>query len=371
MSEIPARLGLMQRVLPEYRVPLFEMLAAACPQGFSLFSGVARAEESIQPAQPSPAVHHFQADNQHLFNSKLYALRQSNWRDWLQNWDPQVLIQEANPRYLTSPAAARWMRRQNRPVIGWGLGAPAGNLPGFRQGLLRGFWRTYLKQFDALITYSRTGFEQYRRMGVDPRQIFIAPNAAAPKPQQPPTPKPDQFSEGRAVLLFVGRLQARKRVDVLLQACADLPESLQPELWIVGDGPEKQNLQTQAQTLYPRARFYGGQFGSELIPLFQAADVFVLPGTGGLAVQQAMSYGLPVIVGEADGTQADLVRPENGMLVQPGSVDSLRAALQDLLADPQRLRRMGRQSYRIVSEEINLEHMVEVFSQAVRFVMER
>ncbi len=365
MSEIPARLGLMQRVLPEYRLPFFEMLAAACPQGFSLFSGDARPEESIQPAQPSPSVHHFQANNQHLLSGRFYALRQKNWREWLQSWNLQVLIQEANPRYLTSPAAARWMRRKDRPVIGWGLGAPAGS------GMMRSFWRAYLRQFDALITYSRTGFEQYRQMGVDPREIFIAPNAAAPKPQQPPAPRPDHYAEGRAVLLFVGRLQARKRVDVLLQACAALPDALQPELWIVGDGPEKQNLETQAQTLYPRVCFYGGKFGNELTPLFQAADVFVLPGTGGLAVQQAMSHGLPVIVGEADGTQADLVRPENGVLVQPGSVDSLRATLEDLLSQPQRLRRMGDQSYRIVSEEINLENMVDVFSQAVRFVLER
>ena len=42
---------------------------------------------------------------------------------------------------------------------------------------------------------------------------------------------------------------------------------------------------------------------------FAGADLFVLPGTGGLAVQEAMSYALPVIVAKGDGTQEDLVRP--------------------------------------------------------------
>ncbi|MEM5774226.1 MAG: glycosyltransferase family 4 protein, partial [Anaerolineaceae bacterium] len=266
--------------------------------------------------------------------------------------------------YLTSPAAARWMRRQKRPVIGWGLGAPASS------GIMRSFWRAYLRQFDALITYSQTGFDQDRRVGVDARRIFIAPNAAAPKPRHPLAPRPETFAQCRAIVLFVGRLQARKRVDVLLQACAALPEALQPELWIVGDGPEKLNLEMMAQAVYPRAHFLGGKYGSELVPLFEAADVFTLPGTGGLAVQQAMSYGLPVIVGEADGTQADLVRAENGVLIQPGSIESLRAALQSLLGSPGQLRQMGRQSYRIVSEEINLEKMVQVFSDVARFVLE-
>ena len=110
------------------------------------------------------------------------------------------------------------------------------------------------------------------------------------------------------MILFVGRLQARKRVDALMRVCAALPENEQPELWIVGDGPERATLEALAETMYPRARFYGAVHGPDLAPLFARADLFVLPGTGGLAVQEAMSYALPVIVAEADGTQSNLVR---------------------------------------------------------------
>ena len=91
------------------------------------------------------------------------------------------------------------------------------------------------------------------------------------------------------------------------------------------------------------------------------ADLFVLPGTGGLAVQQAMAYGLPVIVAQGDGTQDDLVRPGNGWQVPPDDLPALQACLEAALADPARLRQMGAESYRIVRDEINVEQMVAVF----------
>jgi glycosyltransferase involved in cell wall biosynthesis len=192
----------------------------------------------------------------------------------------------------------------------------------------------------------------------------VASNAITPAPAHPLPERPAQF-QGRARLLFVGRLQERKRLDHLLLACAALPPELQPEVRIVGDGPARPGLESLAQQIYPAAQFRGAHFGSELEADFTWADIFVLPGTGGLAVQQAMAYGLPVIVAQGDGTQDDLVRPENGWQVPPDDLDALINALKAALADPPHLRRMGAESYRIVSKEINLEKMVSVFVKAL------
>ena len=73
-----------------------------------------------------------------------------------------------------------------------------------------------------------------------------------------------------------------------------------------------------------------------------------MPGLGGLAVQQAMAHALPVVVAEADGTQADLVRPDTGWMVPSGDVPVLRNTLIEALSDVARLRQMGAASYRIV-----------------------
>ena len=163
----------------------------------------------------------------------------------------------------------------------------------------------------------------------------------------------------------MGRLQARKNLANLLEACADRPEGQQPELVIVGDGPDRARLEALAAERYPAAVFTGALYDDALEAQFRVADLFVLPGTGGLAIQQAMSFGLPVIAAEADGTQADLVRPVNGWQVPPNDAAALALALEEALSDTARLRRMGAESYQIVAEEINLDRMVSAFVQAL------
>jgi glycosyltransferase involved in cell wall biosynthesis len=136
-------------------------------------------------------------------------------------------------------------------------------------------------------------------------------------------------------------------------------------LIIVGDGPERAALESLARDVYPAAEFAGAKHGAEIKPYFAEADLFVLPGTGGLAVQEAMSHGLPVIVAKGDGTQDDLVREGNGWQITPEDYGALVSTMKNALSDMARLRKMGEESYRIVSEEINIQRMVDVFVQAL------
>ena len=80
-----------------------------------------------------------------------------------------------------------------------------------------------------------------------------------------------------------------------------------------------------------------------------------------------------------DGTQDDLVRTPgmrssadvgSGWNIRAGDRESLVSALREALSDPARLRGMGCEAYRIVSEEINVEKMVESFVHALNTVTE-
>lgn len=365
LNRFPGRLAIQQRVLPAYRAAFFDLLAAACDGGLSVFAGRPRPMEAIGAGELKVAVH-AAARNLHLLGGPLYLCIQGGLLEWLADWDPAALIVEANPRYLKTSRAVRWMKARRRPVVGWGLGAPlpSGPLAGLRAARRLAF----LKPFDALITYSRRGSDEYAALGFPPDRIFVAPNAAAARPRLPPPARPPRY-EDRPTVLFVGRLQARKRVDDLLRACASLPDPLQPRLVIAGDGPERLALEALAKQIYPTAEFPGARHGEELVPYFTRADLFVLPGTGGLAVQEAMSYALPVIMGRGDGTNEDLVRPANGWSLAVETVDTLTRALEQALSDPVRLRAMGVESYRIVAEEINLERMVGVFVEVLNTVL--
>jgi glycosyltransferase involved in cell wall biosynthesis len=363
MTQIPVKLGLQQRVLPEYRAQFFDALAEVCPKGLHVFAGKAHEQEAITSEHDLKLARFTQANNLNLLGGGFYTCVQTNFMQWLEECQPEALIVEANPRYLITPQAIRWMHARRRPVIGWGLGARQG------RGLQDALRYRFLQSLDAIIAYSEAGAEQYRTQGCKIKRIFVAPNAATRKPEQPAIDRPVRYRDSQPNVLYVGRLQKRKKLDLLLQACSHLPESLKPHLVIVGDGPEYEPLRQLAAQVYPRAEFAGAKHGGELEPYYAAADLFVLPGTGGLAVQQAMAHTLPVLVGEADGTQAELVRTENGWLVEKMSVETLTNALTTALLDVKRLRQMGLASYRIVAEEINLERMVDVFTEAVNSVI--
>lgn len=349
----------MQRVCAGYRVPLFDLLADTLPGGLALYAGDPRPDEMIDRSQIPERAAYRHAQNRHLFHGRFYLCLQTDVLDWLEKTDPQVLIMEANMRYPNSTAAVRWMHQRNRPVIGWGLGT--GSMVGAVQ-------KRFLKMFDAMITYSSAGKESYCRAGFPAERVFIACNAAAPRPSRSVPVRPRDSYDGRPVVLYVGRLQKRKRLDLLMKACAAQPDDLRPRLWIIGDGPIREELEAAAAKEYPETEFFGALYGDELTAHFDRADLFCLPGTGGLALQQAMASALPLIAAEADGTQADLVRTDNGIQVAPGDLAELTAALTTMLADPVRLRKMGEESFRIVRDEINLEAMADVFGKAVSFV---
>lgn len=356
------RVGIVQRVLTPYRVPLFEQLASRCQDGLSVASGRPRAAESLEVAESIAGVTTHTLENRHYGRGVWYFCWQSGLVSWLRAWNPDVLIVEANPRYVSTPVAISWMQRRGRKVLGWGLGTQpvTHGLYRLRRLLRPGF----LRMFDGLIAYGTRAAEEYAAAGMARERIYVAHNASQSRPRGSPV-RHARDADTRPRVLFVGRLTPTKRVDLLIRACAALPAPVRPTLTIVGEGEERPRLEALARAEYPDAEFVGGRRGAELAAYWEGADLFALPGQGGLAIQEAMTHGLPVIVGEADGTHLDLVRPGNGWVVAPGDLSALTASLADGLSDLARLRRMGQESRRIADEEINLEAMVRRMTETL------
>ena len=238
LPNFKGRLALQQRVLPSYRAAFFDLLAQAAEGGLSVFAGNPLPVEGISTGANLYHSLHAPAKNWHFGDpsSKVYLCWQRGIIQWLEDWDPDALILEANPRYLSNHLAVRWMHRRGRPVLGWGLGAPP--LGGILAPLRRQSRQSYLHSLDSMIAYSQRGADEYKALGVPSERVFVATNAAMPRPEQPPPARPDRL-DGPPVVLFVGRLQARKRLDILLEASATLLGDLQPRVVIVGDGPAR------------------------------------------------------------------------------------------------------------------------------------
>jgi glycosyltransferase involved in cell wall biosynthesis len=260
------------------------------------------------------------------------------------------------------------MRDHGRPVIGWSLG-PVRNGNDVL-GLVRSFYR----QFSALIVYSQSASLAFQQLGLPAEKIFVAPNSVesacaeallgAPRGRE--AARVALGLDARPVVLSVGRLVPQKRVDALLRVCSQMHDSCQ--LLIVGDGPDRSRLESLAAEICPAARFTGDLRGEELGKCFLVADLFVMPGTGGLALQEAMLYGKPVAAAEADGSQRDLIREGvNGWMLPSGDEKALLRIIRDALGDPRRLESMGAASRRIVHETATMDRMVDGFLSAMRY----
>lgn len=156
------------------------------------------------------------------------------------------------------------------------------------------------------------------------------------------------------MVLFVGKLIAKKQPLMLIEAFARARCTQRCSLLIAGDGPLRGAAeQLVARLEVPDVRFAGFLNQGELPETYAAADLFVLPSkqheTWGLVVNEALNFGLPVVVSDKVGCAADLVREgRNGFVVPHDSVERLAAAIEAIVADPMMRGRFGDESRRIV-----------------------
>ena len=164
----------------------------------------------------------------------------------------------------------------------------------------------------------------------------------------PPEPKP--------VVLFAGRLVAKKQPLHLLKAFARVRAALDCALLIVGDGPLRVEMERfVARNRIPDVVFAGFQDQAQLPKAYAASDIFVLPSvsheTWGIVVNEAMNFSLPIIVTDKVGSAIDLVRTaQNGYVVPATDLDALTRSLEKLVASPALRLRMGEQSLHRITE---------------------
>lgn len=150
-------------------------------------------------------------------------------------------------------------------------------------------------------------------------------------------------------LIYVGRLIKEKRLDLLLEALRMLAErGRTPELWVVGDGPERLSLERIA-TEFPacRVRLLGTIDSSrEVFSLMKGAKIFAFPSMRegfGIAVLEALACGLPVVTLEHENNAARelVLEGVTGFKTNPDA-GAFATTLEKLLEDPHLLRDMSR-----------------------------
>ena len=142
--------------------------------------------------------------------------------------------------------------------------------------------------------------------------------------------------DGRAVILYVGRLDKVKNLPRLLDAFKlVIDEGLDLQLLMVGDGSLDAELRQQAKmlSLEKRVTFAGKQQGSDLYAHYGLGDALVLPSTYepfGATVAEALALGMPVAVSEVAGSCTLIRSEEEGYRLNPLDKEDIARALRHL-----------------------------------------
>jgi glycosyltransferase involved in cell wall biosynthesis/peptidoglycan/xylan/chitin deacetylase (PgdA/CDA1 family) len=161
----------------------------------------------------------------------------------------------------------------------------------------------------------------------------------------------------------VGRLERRKGLEVLLQACRDLSE-VWPDLGLVlvGEGPEQEILERQARDLGLGDRVVFAGRREDVSRVLSALDVFALPShTEGLSIAllEAGAAGCPIVATDVGGNPEVIDDRRSGVLVPAGDPRALAEGLAVVLGDRDRARALGEAASRTVRERFSSAGMVQ------------
>lgn len=176
-------------------------------------------------------------------------------------------------------------------------------------------------------------------------------------------------TEARRVL-FLGRLERRKGLEVLIQAFTRLRD-LDVELVVAGSGPQERASRILAERLQVKTRFLGRVADEDVARLYRSADVYCAPGLGGesfgIVLVEAMAAGTPVVCSDLPGFRA--VAGGAATLVPPGEAGPLADALRETLTNQERRTEMVKMSA-VMAKGFDWRRLVQgveaIYERAVR-----
>lgn len=224
---------------------------------------------------------------------------------------PDLLILEDISSLPNSLLCAVYCRLKNKPYLVWGLG----KIPDKKRSILR----RLLNPFIHILHSNAAGFIGYSSHAVNVysahhRPVYFAPNSILDRPSVAHYHKVMQQIEEKYLqadihLVAIGALRRQKRFDLLISLLEKLDTCV--HLHIIGSGSEMARLLqlTEERRLQGRVRFHGAVYShDEKQQIFSKCHLGLLPGRGGLAIQELFYFGIPVLSGVADGTEGDLIQ---------------------------------------------------------------
>ena len=208
-------------------------------------------------------------------------------------------------------------------------------------------------------------------LGADPMRTSVV-LVGAPEPVEVHSDRVRALRDdvGGRFVLSVARLAPHKGQERLIAALPSLPDDV--KLVLVGDGPRRDRLETQARTLgvADRVRFAGIVSDEDLPVYYAAADAFALLSQetsgatagvegGGIVLLEACAYGLPCVAASTGGIPETIREGETGLLVQPDDTAAVARALRRVLEDRVLADKLAANAKAMAAGERSWAHVVD------------
>jgi len=245
------------------------------------------------------------------------------------------------------------------------------------------------KRADRVVAISKDPYTQaIEKLHIDPEKVDIVHHAIDTNKYrfvESDTREKLGISGDAPLVLFVGRLEARKGVHILCQAIPEIIRSIPMSKFVlVGQdtntapdgGSVKRYITEEAKTggFIDKLVFIDFLSADELIPLYSACDLFVLPSlqeSFGLVIVEAMACGKPVVATSTGVVPELALDGESGIMVPPGDAREFTEAMIKLLSLKDEDKRLiARRNRQLIETRFSIsawaDKMIEVYEKALR-----
>ena len=216
--------------------------------------------------------------------------------------------------------------------------------------------RWIVKNSAGLLYIGQLNKEYYLSYGADPKKLFFVPYAVDNRFFQERVIS--KKSNDKIIFLYASKFIERKNPKMLVEAYALAREDFavnESELWLIGDGPEKESVQQAILNSGRRdIKILGFKNQTELPEFYSQCDVFILPSEKepfGLVVNEVMNFSKPVLTTDEVGSAKDLIHDnKNGWVIKANSRNELARVIKKVISGVYNLEEMGRESLKIINE---------------------
>lgn len=289
---------------------------------------------------------------------------------------PDGIIMLFNPAIISFVNVLRLCMRKHIPYAIWSCGYIRPELNGLLVQIREKFLNFFDKRARAHIAYHTMRKEYLTSLGINPKNIFVAQNTIDTESiihsYNLNETNLKRFGD-KLNVLFVGALIKGKCLKEAMESIdALITKQMSISFNIIGGGDILEDLRLYRNTLIHKNDIHllGAKYGDELKSYFLNSDVFLLAGSGGLAINEAMAYGLPIISANGDGSVRDLIENNGYLLHNFGCKYEIQESVTKFykLSRKEKIA-MSENSVRIIKNKATISLMVENYKNAIFYLL--